>query len=154
MNPVIAAVARRAEFLSDIRALDVSEGTTTREFELVGNFVFYSAVLGDEVRVPEGFRFDGESIPDWLHGLVPPFGQSKRGACAHDYLYQQGGYWRVGVLNPLGLEFIRVTRATADAVYRELTLIKGLPPWRSAMRYTVLRLVGWAAWRKHRRAKI
>ena len=145
MNPVTKAIQRRAAFLTEIKSLDVSEGETTREFELLEDFTFYSAVLGAEVTVPAGFRFDGESIPDCLHWLVPPFGQSKRGACAHDYLYQMAGYMGAdGKLVP-------VTRATADKVYRELTMLKGLPAWRARMRYGVLRLVGWAAWNGHRR---
>lgn len=144
-NPVAQAIERRAEFLTEIEALDTSEGWQTRAFRLVSGFTFYSEVLRDAVTVPKGFEFDGESIPTWLHWLVPPFGQSRRGACAHDYLYRHAGYYR-----PEGT-FVLVSRATADAVYRELTALKGLPKWRGTMRYWVLRAVGGVAWRENRR---
>ena len=62
------------------------------------------------ITVPAGFRFDGESIPTVLHWLVPPFGQSKRGACVHDYLYRYHGFHTI-----FG-ELVPVSRKEADAV--------------------------------------
>lgn len=138
-------MSRPAEFLSDMVAYDVSEGTQTRQYQLAERFGFYSAVLGAEVWIEPGFIFDGESIPTFLHWLVPPFGQSKRGACAHDYLYRHAGYASASGLVP-------VSRETADKVYHELVTAKGLPKWRAAMRYRVLRLVGGAAWKANRKA--
>ena len=135
------------EFLSEYAAQDVSEGTETRRYRLLEPFLVRSAVLRAVVTVPAGFEFDGESIPDWLHGLVPPFGQSKRAACVHDYLYKYAGYDRADGT------FTEVERKTADRVYLELALLKGLPQWRALMRYRVLRLVGWVAWNKWRRAE-
>ena len=130
-----------ASFITEFKALDVAEGTETAKLELIEPFTVYSATLDAIITAPKGFTFDGESIPAWLHGLVPPFGQSKRGACIHDYLYANHGY------RTFGGEFHAVTRAQADAVYKELVLSKGLPGWRANIRWGVLRLVGWAAWR-------
>lgn len=127
-------------FLSDFRVLDVTEGRETSTLELLQPFQVYSAYLDAIITVPQGFRFDGESIPAALQWLVPPFGQSKRGACVHDYLYRTHGY------ETISGEIVPVTRAEADAVYRELITAKGLPKWRATMRWAVLRLVGWAAW--------
>jgi hypothetical protein len=132
--------ARTAEFLTDLRALDVAEGTEVNRFQLLADFRVYSAVLQDTLIVPEGFTFDGESIPSFVAWIAPPFGQSKRGACVHDYLYRHSGYYRING------EFKPVTRRTADAVYHELVTLKGLPKWRATMRWTVLRLAGWYAW--------
>lgn len=127
-------------FLSEFRVLDVTEGRETSTLELLEPFQVYSAVLDAIITVPAGFRFDGESIPVALQWLVPPFGQSKRGACVHDYLYRTRGFHTVAG------EVVPVSRAEADAVYRELIAAKGLPRWRASMRWAVLRLVGWAAW--------
>lgn len=127
-------------FLSDFRVLDVTEGRETSTLQLLEPFQVYSAYLDAIITVPAGFRFDGESIPVALQWLVPPFGQSKRGACVHDYLYRTRGF------HTLTGEVVPVTRAEADAVYRELITAKGLPKWRATMRWGVLRLVGWAAW--------
>ena len=131
---------RPAEFLTDLRALDVAEGTEVNRFQLLEDFKVYSAVLQDVITVPEGFTFDGESIPSFVSWIAPPFGQSKRGACIHDYLYRHSGYYR------LNGDFQIVTRAQADAVYYEFVRLKGLPLWRATMRWTVLRLAGWWAW--------
>jgi hypothetical protein len=133
-------MSREAAFLSEFKAADVSEGREVRTLELLEPFQVYSAVLDSIITVPAGFRFDGESIPLGLQWLVPPFGQSKRGACVHDYLYRQHGFRTItGVLVP-------VTRAEADAVYRELIVAKGLPKWRAQIRWFTLRAVGFIAW--------
>jgi len=132
-------------FLSEFKAFDVTEGRETQTLELASPFQVYSAALDAIITAPQGFRFDGESIPMFLQWLVPPFGQSKRGACVHDYLYRYAGYHSIsGVVIP-------VSRAEADAVYCELIKAKGLPHWRATMRWGVLRLVGWAAWNSNRK---
>ncbi len=130
-----------AEFITRFEALDVSEGTETHAFKLLKPFKVYSAVLGAIIIVPANFRFDGESIPESLRWLVPPFGLSKRGACVHDYLYRNHGYVAYGL-------FHAVTRSQADAVYHELVLAKGLPAWRATVRWAVLRAVGWWSWNR------
>lgn len=130
-----------AKFLSDIEVLDVTEGRQTHTLRLSKNFVVYSGVLDAKITVPKGFVFDGESIPVALQWLVPPFGQSKRGACVHDYLYRYAGY------HDSKGHFIRpVSRSQADQVYHELIEAKGLPSWRANLRWSILRAVGWSAW--------
>ena len=127
-------------FLSELRVEDVTEGRETSRLRLMEPFRVYSEALNDVITVPEGFECDGESIPRFLHGFVPPFGMSKRAAVVHDYLYQhrgfqgQDGKWR------------DVPRKQADAVYYELCRAKGLPAWRANIRWFTLRLVGWRAW--------
>lgn len=132
-----------AEFLTEFRVLDVTEDREVQRLMLLEPFRVYSAVLDDQIQVSEGFEFDGESIPLCMQTLVKPFGQSRRGACVHDWLYRHGGYYRADS------SFVRVTRKQADEVYRELILAKGLAPWRATIRYSILRLVGWAAWNQN-----
>ena len=129
-----------AAFLTELKVLDVSEGYETDTLELEADFRVYSGVLDAIVNVPAGFRCDGESVPVAIRFLVPKFGQSKRAAIVHDYLYRTGGYNTVdGCFKP-------VCRSMADKVYKELALLKGTPAWRAWLRYSVLRLVGWKAW--------
>lgn len=131
-------------FINDLRVEDITEGTDTQTLRLLAPFTVYSAELDAIITVPTGFIFDGESIPVWLQGIVKPFGQSKRGACVHDYLYRYGSY------TTLSGSVVKVTRAQADKVYFELVRAKGLPTWRANLRWGVLRLVGWAAWNSNR----
>ena len=135
-------------FLSDFRVWEEAEGAEVHAYELAEPFIIRSTVLNNAVvTVPKGFKFDGESIPAWLAWLVKPMGESRRGACVHDYLYSNRGYYTA-----YGT-FIPVDRKTADAVYRELVIAKGLPKWRAAVRWGVLRLVGWKAWNDDALAK-
>jgi hypothetical protein len=127
-------------FLSELVVRDVAEGRETTRLRLLEPFWVWSDVLNDQLVIPAGFECDGESIPRALHGLVPPFGMSKRAAVVHDYLYRNHGY-----LSHAG-PFKPVTRQQADAVYQELCLAKGLPRWRATVRWATLRLVGWKAW--------
>lgn len=127
-------------FLTELVVRDVAEGRETTRLRLLEPFWVWSDVLNDQLVIPAGFECDGESIPRVLHGLVPPFGMSKRAAVVHDYLYRNHGY--VSNAGP----FKPVTREQADAVYQELCLAKGLPRWRAAIRWATLRLVGWKAW--------
>lgn len=136
-----------AEFITNFQALDVTEGFETHTLRLLEPLVVYSGVLDARITVPAGFIFDGESIPLWLQWLAPPFGDSKRGACVHDWLYRNAGYYdESGV-------FQKVLRSQADAVYRELIEAKGLPRWRANIRWAVLRVVGGLAWRDNRKTR-
>lgn len=161
-------MSRPAEFLTDPRFFDISEGRETQHLDLESDLFAYSAVLGSELVVRAPFRFE-ESIPRPLIGMAPAFGVTKRGACIHDALYKFGGYYKPGIGRPD--TFIPVTRAQADAVYHEMILAKGieqLPPrdqwstWEhvrwlnlratAKTRYWAVRLGGFRAWnqRHHR----
>ncbi len=139
---------RPAEFLSDPEFVDITEGRQTQRYRLRGSLSVYSAVLDRIITVPDGFEFDGESIPAILQWLVKRFGYSKRGAAVHDYLYRLGGYRLPnGTLQS-------VTRRQADDVYAELLKIKGLPAWRANARWLALRIAGRAAWNANARDRI
>ncbi len=129
-----------ASFLTDLKIEDIAEDWQIRLFQLEADFVVYSGVLDAIISVPAGFVCDGESIPAWVQPIAPPFGLSKRAAIVHDFLYRNRGYFDADK------GFHPVTRQQADAVYHELCEAKGLPAWRSNIRWAVLRLVGWKAW--------
>jgi len=38
------------------------------------------------ITVPAGFKFDGASAPRVFWGIIPPFKQTKKAACIHDWL--------------------------------------------------------------------
>jgi hypothetical protein len=139
-------VNRAPAILTPLRYEDLSEGKQILWLKLLEPFRYYSAVLGSEVELPVGFECDGESVPRWLHSVVPPFGAARYGAVAHDGIYSFAGYHKPG-----SSEVIPVTRQKADAVYRELLAVKGVAPWRCTVRYNALRAAGWKAWNDHRR---
>lgn len=42
---------------------------------------------GDAIYIPDGFEWDFSSVPKFLWGLLPPFGDFLVAALIHDYLY-------------------------------------------------------------------
>ena len=135
-------IRRPAEFLTDPRFFDISENYETQKLELADDLRLYSAVLCAIICVLAGFKFE-ESIPRPLLGMAPPMGITKRGACVHDYLYRNHGYY-----DELGF-FVTVTRSQADAVYLECMLIKGYNPILARLRWAAVRAGGWRAWSKY-----
>lgn len=144
----------KPEFLTDPPIRDLSEGYDTQRLQFMGDFVWASSVLDAVVRVPAGFVFE-ESVPGFLLGLVRQYGFSKRAAGGHDWGYQKGYYQPAVLVDGEWVDVgarIPATRQTCDRVYLELALLKGMPPWRVGIRYRILRLCGWKAWRKHRKS--
>ena len=97
--------------------------------------IFYSEVLGRSIAVPRGFVTDYASVPRipfafWLFG-----GKARKAAVVHDFLYRQGA-----ALDP------PVTRAQADAVFREAAEASGQPGWRRAAMWAAVRAFGWTAY--------
>lgn len=130
---------RKAEFLTNPIIADMAEGSEAQRFKLLGPLVGYSAVLGVEFVIREGFEFE-ESIPFLAWSIARPLGSTRRGAAVHDWAYRH----RHLVLKDGGA--IPVTRAQADALYREFLLVKGTPAWRANARWAFLRAGGWLAW--------
>lgn len=132
---------RKAEFLTDPRFLDITEGEQTQRLKLLDDLLAYSDVLATELFIPAGFEFE-ESVPRAALGLVPQKGSTKRGACIHDWLYFHGR-----------CNGIPITRAQADAVYHEFLLVKGCPRYSAYARWLGVRLGGWSAWNAHRKLR-
>ena len=89
--------------------------------------------------VPEGFATDFASVPRLLWRIAGPL-DGLEAAVFHDWLYATG----------------RVLRKPADRMYYEVMRAKQihpLPAWRARAMYRGVRLGGWVAWRKHRKAQ-
>ena len=91
--------------------------------------------LGKVFVVPEGFMFDGDSVPrlplvymlfKGRSGLQPP--------CAHDYLYETG----------------QTTRKEADQVYWSAMRYHGVSLVWAIPHYIGVRIGGWVGWRRSR----
>lgn len=130
-------------YLGKLLFEDISEGKEILKIRLTNDFRYFSAVLGCEAVIKSEFICDGESVPRRLHSIVSPFGVARKGAVAHDGLYTFGGYRKIDGT------FVEVDKATADKVYRELTILNGLPAWRANVRYGTLRAFGFKAWNDH-----
>lgn len=120
----------RLEFLDDSR------------FSLTEPFEFMSLVTESVIRVPAGFVTDFASIPRGLWNMLPPTGRYGKAAVVHDWLYQT---------RDAGTH--KVWRDEADAVLKEGMDALGVGWLTRWTIYAGIRLGGWAAWNKYRRAE-
>lgn len=117
-------------FLGSLKAVDLPDGRRRR---LLEPFRYRSALLARVIEVPEGFVYDGASIPRALWWLIggPFTGRYRRAALLHDYLYT-----------------VRVcSREEADQVLLEAMVEDRVPKWRRWAMFQAVRLGGGAAWR-------
>ncbi len=93
------------------------------------------AVSGWRIVVPAGTVTDGASIPRFLWRVCGHPLQIPRvyAALVHDYLYGGGGS-------------SSMTRAEADAIYRELLVRYGWGRFRAGVEYFALRMFGGSHW--------
>lgn len=84
--------------------LDLRRVAASRR-RLLAPLTYYSEVLAREITVPEGFEYDGASVPWWIPvAYVALREAAEKAAVIHDYLYSHPEI---------------CTRAQADAVFRE-----------------------------------
>lgn len=99
------------------------------DWELVAD---WRVVCGDKVyTIPAGFATDGASIPRFLWRVCGTPLEAPRlyAAIVHDYLYS-------GAVPG-------VTRAEADAIYRDMLIALGVSRFKAAVEYYALRAFGW-----------
>jgi hypothetical protein len=91
------------------------------------------------IRVPKFFKTDFASIPQAVRSLIPQLGKWTSAAVAHDYAYWCGP--------SLGF-----TQKSADDMLLKLMEDAGVKWWRRHAIHKGLRIGGWVAWNKHRKA--
>ena len=96
--------------------------------------------LGSEEKVPEGFVADGASVPRIFWPFMPPDGQHRAAALAHDWIYANKGE-----MDELGMF---VQRKQADGIFHSLLLQAGVGRFRAWLAYRAVRRGGWLAWNR------
>jgi Protein of unknown function (DUF1353) len=147
---------RKAEFLSRLRYDDFSTFERPIWLKVNSPFLVYTAVLQTVLEINVGFESDGRSTPRALWNIVPPVGPALWAAVPHDKLYKDGGYYIGRVYGAEGdvlVEgtFVPILQEQADAVYRELMILKGFSRFRAWWSWYALRKAGSFAWNEHRR---
>lgn len=86
------------------------------------------------IQVPSGFQTDLASTPFFAWSLgFPKWGRYSKAAVVHDFLYQSK----------------LVSRATADAIFKEAMLVLNVPKWKANIIYSAVRLLGWVGYKKN-----
>ena len=116
------------------------------EYILRNDFEWYDEQKVVTLHVPAGFKSDGASVPVNLHWVCDPEDLSEAAWLIHDYLYRYQG------APPNLATWARYTRAQVDALFDSINKRHGVPSRKCRLAYLGVRLGGWTAWRKNRKA--
>ena len=96
---------------------------------------------GKVYQLPMGFGTDGASIPRALWRIcgTPLDVPRLYAALVHDYVYSGG--------------CPEMSRADADALYREMLVALGIPSWKARIEWLALRLFGRSHWNNNGEAE-
>ena len=89
---------------------------------LTSDFIYKS------LTVPEGFTFNGNSVPKWARFFLGQYDYIQA-SCVHDYLYSQNAEYST-------------TRYYADNIYREILINLGFKKYKANIAYICIRLFG------------
>ena len=115
----------------------------TRHWEIAKDFEY--ELNGTKYIIPSGFKFDGASIPKFLHTFLSPVGVLLLGGLVHDYAY------KYAALQPKKGALLLLDQKKADEIFRDINIeINGFY-FMNYLAYWSLRLGGFMAWNKHRK---
>jgi hypothetical protein len=133
-------------FLGPLR-LDYIDG---RAWQVVEGFTYRIGTPDGEefVAIPPGFVTDFASVPRLLKWLWPsPGGLWDKPAVVHDFIYRFGYVER----NDGTIRY--VTRLEGDGIFNEGMTVTGTRVMARRCLYRGVRIGGWVAWNRHRRAQ-
>ena len=116
-----------------------------RHWEIANDFDY--EVNGEKFVIPAGFKFDGASIPKFLHPFLSPVGVLLIGGLVHDYAYKYETLLKKNRKDTMGV----ITQKKADEIFRDINIeINGFYLM-NYLAYWSLRLGGFMAWNGHRK---
>jgi hypothetical protein len=126
-----------SRFLTPLRLEEVDDFSADGRgtWMLLSDLVYDSDMLGHVVIVKAGETTDLASVPRIPIAYLLTGNTGRKAAVVHDDLYK--GHTVAG--EP-------VSRATADAVFREALLAQGEPAWRAFLMWAGVRVGGSGAW--------
>ena len=116
-----------------------------RHWEIVEDFEY--VLNGNKYIIPAGFKFDGASIPKFLHTFLSPVGVLLMGGLVHDYAYKYETLLRQNKKDTLGV----ISQKRADEIFRDINIEVNGFYLMNYLAYYSLRLGGFMAWNKHRK---
>jgi len=116
-----------------------------RHWEIANDFEY--TLNGKKFVIPAGFKFDGASIPKFLHTFLSPVGVLLMGGLVHDYAYKYETLLRENKRDTLGV----ISQKRADEIFRDINIEVNGFYLMNYLAYYSLRLGGFMAWNKHRK---
>lgn len=118
--------------------------TGTRHWELADSW--YYEINGEEYMIPAGFKFDGASIPKFLHTWLSPTGVLLMGGLVHDYAYKYATLYKSD-----GTTMGTIDQKKADEIFRDINIEQNGFHFLNYLAYWALRIGGFMAWNGHRK---
>ena len=119
--------------------------TGVRTWEVADDWAF--KINGQWYIIPQGFVFDGASIPKFLHTWLSPTGVLLMGGLVHDYAYKYATLLKSGKKKTMGT----ITQKKADEIFRDINIEQNGFHLLNKLAYWDLRIGGFVAWNKHRK---
>ena len=116
---------------------------STRKWKLEEDWNY--SINGIMYRVPEGFVFDGASVPKYFRSWLSPMGVLLIPGLVHDY-----GYKYAAILTD-SAEQHRKDQKQMDVLFRDIAITVNGFTIINYIAYYALRLGGWFAWNGHRK---
>ena len=116
-----------------------------RHWEIAKDFEY--ELNGEKFVIPAGFKFDGASIPKFLHTFLSPVGVLLMGGLVHDYAYKYQTLLKINKTDTLGV----ISQKRADEIFRDINIGVNGFYLMNYLAYYSLRLGGFLAWNKHRK---
>ena len=117
----------------------------TRHWEVADDWAF--EINGEGFIIPQGFQFDGASIPKFLHTWLSPTGVLLMGGLVHDYAYKYETLLRSGQRETMGV----IDQKKADEIFRDINIEQNGFHFLNNLAYWALRIGGFVAWNGHRK---
>ena len=116
-----------------------------RHWEITKDFEY--EINKQKFVIPAGFKFDGASIPKFLHPFLSPVGVLLIGGLVHDYAYKYATLLRQNKKDTMGV----ISQKKADEIFRDINIGVNGFYLMNYLAYWSLRLGGFLAWNKHRK---
>ena len=107
---------------------------------------FYFSLKGEEYVIPQGFEFDGASVPKFLAMWLSPTGVLLMGGLIHDYGYKYGTLLR-NDRTSIGSK----SQKWMDTLFRDICIEQNGFKLLNYLAYWALRVGGFVAWNGHRK---
>ena len=95
--------------------------TYRRKWKVMEDYAVWSGALKTLIIIPEGFIFDGASVPKIFHSILGPTGMLLYGSCPHDFGYIYAGLIILDKIDET-LRFQRFSKSAIDSIFLELCI--------------------------------
>ena len=117
----------------------------TRHWEVAADWTF--TIESNKYIIPQGFKFDGASIPKFLHTWLSPTGVLLMGGLVHDYAYKYETLLKLDKKKTMG----KINQKKADQIFRDINIEQNGFHFLNNLAYWALRIGGFVAWNGHRK---